>query len=302
MVVGLNRNDGPVFVDSLWELVLPNKLFVVFVDWPKSVKLGVSLCVVGVLKNEAWDDGLDPPNNEFWGDRKSLRNEESLVKELVVGVEGKFDVDRAVPAELLFSLPNRLTDSCLIPKEGVVVDPPNIEFLGDWKSLRNEESLEEELVVGVKSNFDVVWAVPTELSFSLSGLTDCCWIPKESSVGGWVDPMVPNNPILNEGLLTTSEKALSIGAVDGPDENEVLVGCWNSFEVDTTGDLVPFKEKEKLDWTVDGVEEKGVENVVIVDCVVVVKAKTDVVGVFVLLEKDNGFMSADADIEACSLK
>lgn len=291
----MNRKDGAVFVDSLWELILPNKLFVVFVDWPKSENLGVSLCVVGVLKNEAWDDGLDPPNNEFWGDWKSLRNEESVVKELVVGVEGKFDVDRAVPAELLFSLPNRLTDSCLIPKEGVVVDPPNIEFLGDWKSLRNEESLEEELVVGVKSNFDVVWAVPTELSFSLSGLTDCCGIPKESSVGGWVDPMVPNNPIL---VL----KALSIDTVDGPDENEVLVGCWNSFEVDTTGDLVPFKEKEKLDWTVDGVEEKGVENVVIVDCVVVVIAKTDVVGVFVLLENENGFISADADIEACSLK
>lgn len=218
MVVCLNRNVGAVFVDSLWELILPDKLFVVFVDWPKSENLGVSLCVVGVLENEAWDDGLDPPNNEFWGDWKSLRNEESLEED--------------------------------------------------------EESLEEELVVGVESNFDVVWAVPTELSFSLSRLTDCCGIPK----------------------------ALSIDAVDGPDENEVLVGCWNSFEVDTTGDLVPFKEKEKLDWTVDGVEEKGVENVVIVDCVVVVIAKTDVVGVFVLLEKENGFISADADIEACSLK
>lgn len=303
MVVGLNRNDGALFVDSLWELILPNKLFVVFVDWSKNENLGVSLCVVGVLKNEAWDDGLDPPNNEFWGDWNSLRDEESLEKELVVGVEGKFDVDWSVPAELLFSLPNRLTDSCLIPKEGVV-DPPNIEFLGDWKSLRNDESLEEELVVGETSKFDVVWAVPAELSFSLSGLSDCCGIPKENSVGGWVDLAEPNNPILDEGLLPQSAKALSIYAMDGLVEDEVLVGCWNSLEVfiDSTGDLVPFKEKEKLDWTVDGVEEKGEENVVVVDCAVVLIVKTDVVGVFVLIEKENGLMSADAEIEACSLK
>lgn len=40
----------------------------------------------------------------------------------------------------------------------------------------------------------------------------------------------------------------------------------------------------------------------VVDCAVVLIVKTDVVGVFVLIEKENGLMSADAEIEACSLK
>lgn len=199
MVVGFDRNEGALLVDSLWEKFVPN----------------LGICVADEPKIELWEFKLAPPNIEVWG---------------------------------------------------------------DWKLLKNGESLEEELFVGVENKFDVDLAVSKELPFSFRELIDSCVLPKDNEVAEGVVPVEPNSK------FDPCSRGVFVLIVD-----EVLVGCWkpNEVPVDCAGAVVEFNENEKLDWTVVGVEVKGVENIVVGDCAVVGKVKTDVVGV------ENWLLSVD---------